>query len=80
MVVKAVSAEKCILFEDKEVKWVWTLEELILFRNMWNKGHHIQAMTKALKTNKRSIALLVMDQAENNKIKQRKAGLFGREV
>lgn len=76
----ALAAAKHILFDDKTVKWVWSLEELNFFRDMWNEGYHIQTIAKALKTNKRSIALLVMDQAENNKIKQRKTGLFGREV
>lgn len=76
----ALAAAKHILFDDKTVKWVWSLEELRLFRNMWNEGYHIQTIAKALKTNKRSIALLVMDQAEDNHIKQRQKGLFGREI
>ncbi len=76
----APTSAKHVLFDDKTVKWVWSLEELMLFRNMWNKGLHIQTIATALKTNKRSIALLVMDQAENKKIKQRKTGLFGKDA
>lgn len=76
----AVSSATHILFEDKTVKWFWEEDELIKFREMWNDGVHIQGIATALKTNKRSIALLVMDQAENKKIKQRKTGLFGKEA
>jgi len=76
----AVSSATHILFEDKTVKWFWEEDELIKFRERWNDGVNIQGIATALKTNKRSIALLVMDQAENKKIKQRKTGLFGKEA
>lgn len=66
-----------LLFEDATVKWTWKESELVRFREMWNAGDHISDIAKAFKTNKRSIALLVMDQAEQGEVKQRQGGLFG---
>lgn len=68
--------KKYVIFGEVTVKWFWTESELFRFREMWNDGEHIQDIAKAFRTNKRSIALLVMDQAENDKIKQRKRGLL----
>ncbi|WP_342505648.1 helix-turn-helix domain containing protein [Sporosarcina sp. FSL K6-2383] len=66
---------KHVLFENVEVKWVWKEWELMRFRDMWNTGEPINAIAKALKTNQRSITLLVVDQAEEDYIKQRRMGL-----
>lgn len=66
-----------LLFENATVKWSWKESELIRFRKMWNEGDHIQDIAKAFKTNKRSIALVVMDQAEQGEIEPRAGGLFG---
>lgn len=74
----AIAEKQHILFDDKTVKWIWSESELSHFRELWNEGYHIQTIAKALKTNKRSIALLIMDQAENNKVKQRGMGLYGK--
>lgn len=65
------------LFDNVHVKWFWSEEELVRFREMWNAGEHIQSIAKEFKTNKRSIALAVIDQAEQAKIKRRKTGLYG---
>ncbi len=67
---------KHVLFEDVAVKWIWEEWELIRFRELWEAGEPIQTIAKVLKTNKRSVGLLVMDQAENGYIKQRPKGLF----
>lgn len=66
-----------LLFENQVVKWSWKESELIRFRQMWNDGEHIQDIAKAFKTNKRSITLVVMDQAEQGEIEPRTGGLFG---
>jgi hypothetical protein len=66
-----------LLFDDMTVKWTWKESELTRFRQMWNDGDHIQDIAKAFGTNKRSIALVVMEQAELGEIKPRAGGLFG---
>lgn len=66
-----------LLFGDMAVKWTWKESELARFRQMWNDGDHIQDIAKELKTNKRSIALVVMEQAELGEIMPRAGGLFG---
>lgn len=66
-----------VLFGDIEVKWTWKESELIRFRQMWREGASISTIAKEFKTNRRSIALVVMDQAEMGEIKSRPGGLFG---
>ncbi|WP_060210333.1 hypothetical protein [Sporosarcina koreensis] len=66
-----------VLFDSFTVKWTWKESELAKFRKMWNDGDHIQDIAKAFNTNKRSIALVVMEQAELGEIKPRAGGLFG---
>lgn len=66
-----------VLFEDATVKWKWTESELLHFCQLWNAGADISEMAKEFKTNRRSIALVVMDQAEQGLIEQRRFGLFG---
>ena len=66
-----------MLFEDVEVKWKWTESELIRFRKMWREGKSINEIGKVFRINKRSIGLLVIDQAEQGMIKPRPGGLFG---
>lgn len=72
----AVQEVKYVLFGDVTVKWVWGDGELIKFREMWNEGVGVPEIAKALKCNRKSIVLLVMDQADNGFIKQRRQGLF----
>lgn len=74
----AAQKSRYALFDNVPVKWFWSDEELIHFRKMWNDGEHIQDIAKEFRTNKRSIALLVMDQAEQDEIKQRRKGLHGK--
>ncbi|WP_342505882.1 helix-turn-helix domain containing protein [Sporosarcina sp. FSL K6-2383] len=71
----AAQENKYVLFENAAVKWVWKEWELIRFRDMWNAGEPINVIAKALKTNQRSIGLLIQDQAEEDFIKQRRMGL-----
>lgn len=71
---------KYVLFEEVPVKWFWSELELTKFREMWNAGLHIQDIANEFKTNKRSIALLIIDQAENDYIKRRKIGLYGKRI
>lgn len=66
-----------LLFENATVKWTWKESELVRFREMWQAGEHVKTIAKEFKTNKRSVALLVMDQAESGWIKKRHGGLFG---
>ncbi|WP_252503085.1 hypothetical protein [Sporosarcina sp. Marseille-Q4943] len=66
-----------MLFDEVEVKWKWTESELIKFRKMWKDGASIQQIGKELKINKRSIGLLVIDQAEQGEIKPRPGGCLG---
>lgn len=77
MVAKPITDATHLILDDTNIKWLWTDSELILFREMWNEGIRAADMAKALKTNQRSIALVVMDQAELGEIKQRASGLYG---
>ena len=72
----AAQERKYVLFDDVIVKWVWSERELIKFREMWNEGVGISELSKALRCNQRSIVMLVMDQAEQGFIKQRRQGLL----
>lgn len=74
----AAQKSRYALFDNVRVKWFWSEEEIINFRKMWNDGEHIQDIAKVFGTNKRSIALLVMDQAEQDAIRQRRKGLHGK--
>lgn len=65
-----------LMFEDLPVKWLWKRSELIRFREMWNEGESIHDIAKEFGTNKRTIGLLIVDQAERRKIKQRRKGLY----
>ena len=46
------------------------------FREMWNDGVGISEIAKALKCNRKSIVLLVIDQADEGFIEQRRQGLL----
>ncbi|MFJ7933689.1 helix-turn-helix domain containing protein [Sporosarcina sp. NPDC096371] len=73
----AAQEVKYVLFEDIEVKWVWRESELMRFRLLWNEGVGISEMAKELHCNQRSVALLIMDQAEQGLVKQRPRGVLG---
>lgn len=73
----AAQENKYVLFGEKKVKWIWEERELIRFRELWNDGASISTIAKELKTNQRSIGLLIQDVGEDGYIKQRKSGLYG---
>lgn len=74
----AAQEQTYVMFEDLPVKWIWKVSELIRFREMWNDSESIHDIAKEFGTNKRTIGLLVVDQAEHKKIKQRRKGLYGK--
>lgn len=76
MVAKPITDIQHVLLDDIKIKWIWYESELIRFREMWNDGESILDMAKEFRTNQRSIALVVMDQAELGEIKQRQHGLY----
>lgn len=67
-----------ILLESADVQWYWDGEQVIKFRELWRKGKSIEEMAEELETNMLSVAILAMDQAEQNNIKPRRFGLFGK--
>jgi len=73
----AIQEVKYVLFDEIPVKWIWSERELIRFREMWNEGVGIAQMAKALNCNQRSVALLIMDQADQEFVRQRPSGIFG---
>ena len=66
------NSRKRVLFENVTVKWIWGDWELMQFREMWNDGVGISDISKALKCNRKSIVLLVTDQADEGFIEQRR--------
>ncbi len=74
--VAKITDTRHVLFEDTTVKWCWYESELLRFRQMWNEGESILDIAKEFGTNRRSIALVVMDQAELGEINQRQHGLY----
>lgn len=67
---------KHVLFDESNIKWIWTESELNQFREMWNEKEDIFKIAKAMNCNRNSAVLLVIDQAQQGFIKQRKNGLF----
>lgn len=76
MVAKPITDIQRVLLDDIKIKWIWYESELVHFREMWNEGETVKEMAKAFRTNARSIALVVMDQAELGEINQRQHGLY----
>jgi len=66
-----------LLFDEDRIKWKWYESELLRFRENWADGMGIKELASEFRTNQKSIALLVMDQAEAGHIRQRAGGLFG---
>ena len=60
-----VQSRKHVLFDGEMVKWIWDDWELMQFRGMWNEGVGIADISKVLKCKRKSIVLLVMDQADD---------------
>ena len=66
-----------IILEDDGIKWHWHESELFRFRELWKDGVGISELARAFRTNRRSIVLVIMDQAELGEIQQRAGGLYG---
>lgn len=75
--VSARNEPTILILDDIEIKWTWKESELLHFREMWNDGVPINDLARELKTNRRSVALLVMDQEMKGEIEQRRFGLYG---
>lgn len=72
----AIQERKYVMFDSVTIKWIWNDWELMQFREMWNDGVGISELAKALKCNRKSIVLLVIDQADEGFIEQRRQGLL----
>lgn len=55
----------------------WDKRSLPIFRRLWNEGKSIQYIAEAFDRRTVEVALLVIDQAEQGKIKPRRGGLWG---
>ncbi|WP_342537327.1 helix-turn-helix domain containing protein [Sporosarcina sp. FSL K6-3508] len=67
-----------ILLENADIQWYWDGSQIIRFRELWREGSSIEEIAEELGSNSTSIALLVMDQAEESNIRPRKRGIFGK--
>ncbi|MEK4025806.1 helix-turn-helix domain containing protein [Sporosarcina sp. FSL W7-1283] len=67
-----------ILLESADVQWYWDGNQIIRFRELWREGASVEEIAEELGSNSISIALLVMDQAEESNIRPRRLGLFGK--
>ena len=75
--VSARNEPSILILDDIEIKWTWKESELFRFREMWDDGVPINDLARELGTNRRSVALLVMDQEMKGEIEQRRFGLYG---
>ena len=71
-----VQSKKYVLFDDVTIKWIWDDWELMQFGEMWNDGVGISKLSKALRCNRKSIVLFVINQADEGFIGQRRQGLL----
>lgn len=55
----------------------WDEGALPIFCRLWNEGKSIQYIAEAFDRRTVEVALLVIDQAEQGKIKPRRGGLWG---
>ena len=62
-----------IILED--AKFIWTDDEVSIFREMWSNNKSSYQIAEVLNCKILDVALLVMDQAEKNKIQQRNRGI-----
>ena len=69
-----------VLFENKNVRWVWKESELERFRSMWEAGKSFREIAIALRRTQLDITLLIIDQAEAGEIRPRPNGIFGEET
>ena len=71
-----VKGKNHVLFDDVTINWIWDDWELNRFRGMWNEGVGIVDISKALKCNRKSIVLFVIDQEDEGFIEQCRQGLL----
>jgi len=61
----------------EELNFLWDEDDVLKFREMWEEGLSLPDIAKQLKRKKNEVAVLILDQAEEKKIKPRKGGLWG---
>lgn len=59
----------------EEAKWIWSNEEVSIFRQMWEANKSSKEIARVLNCKTLDVALLVMDQAEKKLIQPRKRGI-----
>lgn len=69
-----------VLFEEKNVRWVYKDREIQHFRQLWNEGVSLKGIAFAMRRTQLDITLLILDQAEAGKIQPRETGIFGEET
>lgn len=66
--------KKVLILED--ARFIWDEEEVKTFVEMWNDNKSSTDIARVLNCKILDVALLVMDQAEKNKIQQRNRGII----
>ncbi|PEF05024.1 helix-turn-helix domain containing protein [Bacillus thuringiensis] len=59
----------------EEANFIWDERDVIRFREMWQQGMSLPKMAKALRRHQAEVALLVIDQADQELITNRPIGL-----
>lgn len=59
----------------EEAKWIWSNEEVSIFRQMWEEDKSSKEIARVLNCKTLDVALLVMDQEEKKKIQPRSRGI-----
>ncbi|WP_342045944.1 helix-turn-helix domain containing protein [Bacillus sp. OTU530] len=61
----------------EDLNFLWDEDDVLKFREMWEEGLSLPAIAKQLKRKQNEVVVLVLDQAEEGKIKPRRGGLWG---
>lgn len=61
----------------ENLNFLWDEDEVLKFREMWEEGLSLPAIAKKLRRKQNEVAVLILDQAEEKKIKPRPGGLWG---
>ncbi|MCU5485873.1 helix-turn-helix domain containing protein [Bacillus cereus] len=59
----------------EEANFIWDERDVIRFREMWKQGMSLPKMAKELRRHQAEVALLVIDQADQELITNRPIGL-----
>ncbi|MCJ0846041.1 helix-turn-helix domain containing protein [Bacillus cereus] len=59
----------------EEANFIWDERDVIRFREMWKQGMSLPKMAKVLRRHQAEVALLVIDQADQELITNRPIGL-----